>query len=705
MVQQTAKVPESAYATNGKIPGVNLHHNHLVDLRASGLSNETIKSSGCYSESNFSELKVLMNYGGAKKWPPKNGAALVFPYLDHDGKTMFYRVKPDNPPLRDGKRAKYLQPSGTAVRIYIPPQARKKLKDKSNRLIITEGEKKALAGTQAGVTTIGLPGVTTWHKKNSQTLLPELAALDLEGREIFIAFDSDIVEKPQVALEERKLAAALASHGAKVKVVRIPAKGEKRGLDDYLVAEGGDAVYMLLMEAHEPEPLEPDESEKPKAQLIDPYPTAKDILDCDAVDGDYRLRHYHGSFWLWSGGRYRELDDQDVRNGVIEYLDRHYSFVKRDHTNNVVDAIKAACAIRSTVAWPTWLSGASSGWEPRDILATRNELIHLPSLVEGADAHIPATPKFFTPSAVDFVFDRDAPEPTSWLKFLDDLWSGDAGSIRLLQQWFGYCLTPDTRQQKILLLIGPKRAGKGTIVKILERLVGQYNVVGPTLASFSGEFGLEPLIGKTLACISDARLSRRSGQSAVVERLLSVSGEDRLTINRKHKTMVTERRIMIVSNEIPRFTDASTAIVSRMVALQCNKSFLGREDLGLFDRLAPELPGILLWAIEGWRNLRDCGYLQPPSSSEGLIDEMETLSSPVAAFVRDECEANPEETIETGELYSRYQKWCEAHGYRAGSSETFGRDLRAATNNQVKKCRIRVGGSRPYVYRGVKWTG
>ena len=162
MVQQTAKqakVPESAYATNGKIPGVNLHHNHLVDLRASGLSNETIKSSGCYSESNFSELKVLMNYGGAKKWPPKNGAALVFPYLDHDGKTMFYRVKPDNPPLRDGKRAKYLQPSGTAVRVYIPPQARKKLKDKSNRLIITEGEKKALAGTQAGVTTIGLPGV------------------------------------------------------------------------------------------------------------------------------------------------------------------------------------------------------------------------------------------------------------------------------------------------------------------------------------------------------------------------------------------------------------------------------------------------------------------------------------------------------------------------------------------------------------------
>ena len=62
----------------------------------------------------------------------------------------------------------------------------------------------------------------------------------------------------------------------------------------------------------------------------------------------------------------------------------------------------------------------------------------------------------------------------------------------------------------MLMLVGPKRAGKGRIAAILSRLVGLANVAGPTLASFNSNFGLWPLIGKTLAVIDDARLSGRS---------------------------------------------------------------------------------------------------------------------------------------------------------------------------------------------------
>ena len=55
---------------------------------------------------------------------------------------------------------------------------------------------------------------------------------------------------------------------------------------------------------------------------------------------------------------------------------------------------------------------------------------------------------------------------------------------------------------------------------------------GPTLSSLSGEFGLAPLIGKSLAIVCDARLTGRHG-GVVVERLLSISGEDYLTVNIK----------------------------------------------------------------------------------------------------------------------------------------------------------------------------
>jgi putative DNA primase/helicase len=45
----------------------------------------------------------------------------------------------------------------------------------------------------------------------------------------------------------------------------------------------------------------------------------------------------------------------------------------------------------------------------------------------------------------------------------------DVEAIETLQEWCGYCLTTDTRQQKIFLVVGPKRSGKGTIARVLTK--------------------------------------------------------------------------------------------------------------------------------------------------------------------------------------------------------------------------------------------
>ena len=44
---------------------------------------------------------------------------------------------------------------------------------------------------------------------------------------------------------------------------------------------------------------------------------------------------------------------------------------------------------------------------------------------------------------------------------------------------------------------------------------------------------MQTLIGKLAALVSDARLSGRSDQIAIAERLLSISGEDHIGIPRK----------------------------------------------------------------------------------------------------------------------------------------------------------------------------
>src|SRR5262249_23248106 len=157
---------------------------------------------------------------------------------------------------------------------------------------------------------------------------------------------------------------------------------------------------------------------------------------------------------------------------------------------------------------------------------------------------------------------------------------------------------------------GPKRAGKGTIARVMRGVVGCHNVAGPTLGSLGTNFGLWPLLNTPLAIISDARLSNRTDQAVVTERLLSISGQDRVSVDRKHLTGVTVKlptRLVVITNELPKLGDASGALAGRLIALRLGRCWFGNEDHTLTDRLLTELPGILLWAIEGWKRLRDRG--------------------------------------------------------------------------------------------------
>src|SRR5204862_5645594 len=120
---------------------------------------------------------------------------------------------------------------------------------------------------------------------------------------------------------------------------------------------------------------------------------------------------------------------------------------------------------------PCWIGGEPVGaWNPLETLVCRNGLVNLRTLELK-----PATPRYFTTVATTFDFNDKAPKPERWFGFLDSIWRDDPESVSMLQEWFGYCLSADTSQQKILLLLGPTRAGKGMVSRILTELVGREN--------------------------------------------------------------------------------------------------------------------------------------------------------------------------------------------------------------------------------------
>jgi len=366
---------------------------------------------------------------------------------------------------------------------------------------------------------------------------------------------------------------------------------------------------------------------------------------------------------------------------------------------NVLDALMAVAMPSHEVEIPSWLDGSTNIVPADEILACKNVLLHLPT--QQAIQH---TPLFFGGAALEFDYDPNAPDPQNWLEFLNQLWPEDSASIGTLQEWFGYCLSMATGLQKILMIVGPARSGKGTIARLLRRLLGRENVCAPTLSSFTQNFGLAPLIGKRLGIISDARLDHRTDKAVIAERLLSISGEDAVTIDRKHReawTGTLPTRFMILTNELPRITDASGALASRFVVLQLTESFLGQEDTELTDRLLEELPGILNWAIDGWISLQERGHFVQPESAVDTIDDLKDLASPVAAFIRDECEIGPECCVSRDELFAAWCAWCEtqARDY-PGTKATFGKDLHAAVPG-IKRKRPTVDEKITPFYEGV----
>jgi putative DNA primase/helicase len=443
----------------------------------------------------------------------------------------------------------------------------------------------------------------------------------------------------------------------------------------------------------------------------DPLPAARKFIERRYANGTLRTLHHHaGIFYEWNGRCYVLADPETIRSEVYVFLETASRLNSKGklvsfqpnmvRVSNVVDAIKAVANVPNSIAPPAWLADAAERPLATEMIACANGLLHLPSLVLS-----PATPAFFSLNSLTFAFDPDAPPPGQWMTFLNSLWPNDLEAIRTLQEWFGYCLVLDTRQQKILLVVGPKRSGKGTIGRVLTALLGQLNVCAPTLASLGQNFGLSPLIAKQLAIISDARLSSRADQQAIAERLLSISGEDGITIDRKFLDPWTGRlgtRFMIMTNELPRIADASGALAGRFIVLTLHQSFYGREDHGLTDRLLMELPGILNWAIEGWRRLQERGFFLQPASSTEAIRELEDLGSPILAFLRERCDTGPGLAVSCDGLFEEWQDWCVATGRdHPGTIQSFGRDLRAAVPGLDKDRPRLEDGSRERRYLGV----
>jgi RecA-family ATPase len=228
-----------------------------ADLARSGLTLAQAYESGMFAVDDVSAVNPEF----------ESMPGLIIPYSDSLGRPLtftrnsrqlpFCRVRYFRPTgflLPKGR--KYDQPADSGTPPYFPRSydwARIE-RGEIKSLVITEGEKKAIALCSVGIPTLAIGGVWNFAESGA-SLHSDITAVATKCSDIYIAFDSDIVTNTKVELAEWRLAGQLALLGARVHPVRIPPSGQldengrpkKVGADDYLVQYGAQALVDLIL--------------------------------------------------------------------------------------------------------------------------------------------------------------------------------------------------------------------------------------------------------------------------------------------------------------------------------------------------------------------------------------------------------------------------------------------------------------------------
>lgn len=425
----------------------------------------------------------------------------------------------------------------------------------------------------------------------------------------------------------------------------------------------------------------------------------------------------HQDEWLaWDGSAYQPLENATVQSEISKYLNGSKVQVFKDgkaslipffpKTKDIAEIygqLKPLCHVpHNTMAPPVWLPGTPKKYkrlDPRNLISFKNGLLDI-----ATRALYPATPFFFTRTALAITFDADAPQPVAWLTFLGETMKDRRELIDLLQEWFGYKISTDTSMQRICFLWGRPRSGKGTILNIEAELVGKQNVAFPKIETLAGRFGLQGLIPKSSAQVTDMNCEDQKQLSAAATNLNGISGEDGQTIERKgitdwHGKLAV--RFTLAGNTLPNFRSHTGAMATRLLIIPFDVSFAGREDRSLKDKLEAELQGIMNWALDGLDRLRMCGEFSEPEASRIAKHRLIYQSDPIHGYIEERCTLEADAATDKGVLYAEFVHYCELMNARVPPMNVFSDHLMQSYSSIADGKRSGEDGRVP-CYRGVR---
>jgi putative DNA primase/helicase len=294
-------------------------------------------------------------------------------------------------------------------------------------------------------------------------------------------------------------------------------------------------------------------------------------------------------------------------------------------------------------------------------------------------------------------FDADALCPR-WERFIAEVFAGNVELMAFVQRAIGYSLTGITNEQVLFLLHGTGSNGKSTLINTLKRVLGDYAFNMPFTTI---ELKNRSAIPNDLAALNNRRFviasETNDGTRLNEARVKALTGCDPVTARFLHGEFFTFEpvgKFWLSVNHKPIVRDDSYGFWRRLRLIP----FTQRFDVNpiLADELLAEGPGILAWCVQGTLAWQRDG-LQAPAIVLNATAEYQHESDPLADFLSECCEVDPDAEVRAAEFYASYGRWADRGHLRREDRLTLTAFGRKATERFQKD-----SDRRGTVYRGVR---
>jgi len=414
--------------------------------------------------------------------------------------------------------------------------------------------------------------------------------------------------------------------------------------------------------------------EKRKREHSDP-----DVALCgteDEVALEFSNRHAHElryvnlwHRWLrWDGAVWRRVEDLRVFH-LVRRVARE--FAQRDKDQKLGKSA-ATAAIESMARNDPRHDRLPDIWDA-DI-----EIVGGPRTVDLR------TGEHYAPRKEDYITKSTAVAPARtdtplWRSFLDKITGGDAELQKYLQRAAGYCLSGITSAHVMFFLYGTGANGKGVYINTLSGIWHDYAAVAPMATFMASPTDQHPtdlamLHGGRLAVAQETEVGRHWAEA----RIKAITGGDPISARFMRADFFTYQpqfKLWIVGNHKPSLRSVDEAIRRRIHLVPFLVTIPVKErDEQLFEKLKPEWPGILQWAVEGHLEWRATG-LAPPAAVLDATAQYLSEEDAITRWIEDECVTGNRQWGSSAQLWGRWKSWSETNNERTGSRKSFGQEL------------------------------